>query len=117
MKIVIAIARILGWLAVIVIGIVSVVPGDMRPHTGASGHLEHAIAYVIGTALMSFGYGGRHYPTGVALFLVLFAGFLETAQLLIPGRGGALSDFAASAGGVFVGSTLAWTVLRTLKRA
>ena len=110
------IARIIGWLAVLGIGVLSLVPGDMRPHTGASGKFEHAAAYFVTAAILAFGYESRRHAMAVALLLCFYAAVLEMAQLLVPGRIAALAGFAASVSGVFIGSALGWIVLRAIRR-
>ena len=43
-------SRAIGLACVAAIIVLSLLPGDERPHTGASGQIEHAIAY-FGTAV------------------------------------------------------------------
>ena len=38
-------ARVLVWLSVVAITVLSLLPGDYRPHTGAPGRVEHFAAY------------------------------------------------------------------------
>jgi len=63
------IGRLLGWLAVIVIAILSLVPGDIRPHTGAPGALEHLAAYLGTAGLLTFGYGGKRSPVAIIFYM------------------------------------------------
>ena len=35
-------ARVLVWLSVVAITVLSLLPGDYRPHTGAPGRVEHS---------------------------------------------------------------------------
>jgi hypothetical protein len=44
------------WGAVATIAVLSLVPGDLRPHTEAPGYLEHVAAYFITAILLSLGY-------------------------------------------------------------
>jgi VanZ like family len=108
------IARLIGYLAVIAIGILSLVPGDMRPHTGAPGTFEHVAAYLGTAGLLTFGYGEKR-PAITVLSLSLYSAAFEIAQTQIPGRHAAFSDFLASTIGAIVGSALAWTALKALK--
>jgi hypothetical protein len=108
-------ARLIGWLAVIAIGVLSLVPGDMRPHTGAPGAFEHVVAYFGTAGLLTFGYGERRTAIAIALSLPLYSAAFEIAQSQIPGRHAAFSDFVASTIGVIVGSVLAWIALKALE--
>jgi VanZ family protein len=100
-------ARISGWLAIIVIIVLSVVPGNERPHTGASGHSEHFSAYLITATLLAFAY--PHHTATIALGLPLLSGLLEIAQIFIPGRHAGFDDFVASSLGA--GAGLVWSSL------
>jgi hypothetical protein len=110
------IARLLGWFAVIVIAILSLVPGDIRPHTGAPGALEHLAAYLGTAGLLTFGYGGKRSPVAIILSLSFYSAVFEIAQIQILGRHAAFSDFVASTTGAIVGSALVWIVLKALER-
>lgn len=109
-------ARLLGWLAVIAIGLLSLVPSDMRPHTGAPGPLEHVAAYFGTAGLLTFSYKKMCHPLVIVLCLSIYSAALEIAQIQIPGRHAAFFDFAASTTGAVIGSALAWIVLRALPR-
>jgi hypothetical protein len=89
-------ARIFGWLAVIVIVVLSVVPGDARPHTGASGYFEHIAAYLITAGLLTFGYEARHSPVIIAIGLSALSGLMEILQIYVPGRHAGFDDLAVS---------------------
>jgi len=95
-------ARVAGWLAVIAIVIVSLVPGDLRPHLAASNKLEHFSAYFVAAMLLRIGHTRRQTSLGIAVLLPILAGSLEIAQLWIPGRHARLTDFAVSSFGVWV---------------
>jgi len=103
------IARLLAIACTIAILYLSLVPGELRPQSGASGHFEHFMAYA-GTA---FFYAlGTHMRQRIALAiaLALLSGLLEIAQLYIPNRTGEWPGFAASSLGAlagFVAGTLA----------
>jgi VanZ family protein len=111
------VARAAGFLAVLVIATLSLVPGDMRPHTGMPKELEHVVAYMLTAGLLAFGYGKRHYPSVIVLFLSFYSAGLEIAQLEIPGRTGNFEDFFVSTIGALVGGTIAWLILRTFPRS
>ena len=108
------IARLIGWLAVFAIGVLSLVPGDIRPHTGAPGIFEHVAAYLGAAGLLIFGNGERRSSIATVLSLPLYSAALEIAQTQIPGRHPAFSDFIASTIGVIGGFALAWIALKAL---
>jgi VanZ family protein len=105
-----------GFLAIIIIAVLSLVPGSMRPHTGAPSQFEHVAAYVLAAGLLTVGYDNRRYPAVIALFLSIFSGALEIAQIQIPGRNAAVLDFVASSLGALIGCSLAWFAVRVLSR-
>jgi hypothetical protein len=100
-------ARLTSWLVVLALVILSVVPGDMRPHTGLPGAVEHFGLYLAVCALLAVGYERRVAASVVALVLSLAAANLELVQLLVPHRYPGWLDVAASAGGAFAGAGLA----------
>ena len=108
-------AQLFGWLAVIAIGVLSLVPGELRPHTGAPGPIEHVAAYFGTAGLLTFGYRKGCHPLVIVLCLSIYSAALEIAQIQIPGRHATFFDFAASTTGAVIGSALVWIVLRTLQ--
>jgi VanZ family protein len=87
--------------------ILSIVPGNDRPHTGYSGNIEHFIAYA-GTALFT----STFLPPmrGWRTVLILSAASLsfEIAQIYIPGRGPGIDNWLASTAGAVVGTVFAF---------
>jgi len=100
--------KIAGGLAVVVFAVLSLVPWQFRPHTGAPGPLEHIAAYTIIGGLLTFGYHRRSQPFIVVLSLSLCAAILEIAQIWVPGRDPKFIDFAASSAGALIGSAMVW---------
>jgi VanZ family protein len=77
-------ARIIAWVLVFVLTLLSVVPPWLRPTTNVSHNVEHfAALFVTGVA---FGLGYSRRPVIVALVLVFFCGAIEIVQLLVPRR-------------------------------
>jgi hypothetical protein len=109
-----SLSRLIGLLAVVTIAILSLVPGTLRPHTGAPGTLEHISAYLLTAGFLCFGFGNIRNAILIALCLSIFSGALEIAQIYIPGRHAGFLDFVASSTGAFIGAALAWIVLRAL---
>ena len=108
--------KIAGGLAVVAFAVLSLVPRELRPHTGAPGPLEHLAAYAIAAGLLTFGYDKRRQPFVIVLSLCLYAAILEIAQIWVPGRNPQFIDFAASSAGALIGAALAWIGLRATKR-
>ena len=104
--------KIAGALAVVAFAVLSLVPWQLRPHTGAPESLEHVAAYALAGALLTFGYRKRSQPFIIVLSLSLYAAILEIAQIWVPGRNPQFIDFVASSAGALIGSVLAWIGLR-----
>jgi len=107
--------KIAGWLAVVAFAVLSLVPWELRPHTGVPGPLEHVAAYAIVGGLLTFGYHKHGQPLTVVLSLSLYAAILEIAQIWAPGRDPKFIDFAASSAGALIGSVLVWIGLRATR--
>ena len=97
--------RWLAWIAVIAIAVLSLVPGEFRPHfTTSHFNIEHFAAYFLTSAAVALAYRGTtHSVLAIVFFLVIYAGLLETAQLWIPGREARFTDFIASTLGILAG--------------
>jgi peptidoglycan/LPS O-acetylase OafA/YrhL len=113
--------RVVAWLAVLMIVMLSVVPGRMRPHAMASGHLEHFTAYFIAGSLLAIGYPRARQWVASAIILALCGGMLEIIQLWIPHRLSRMSDFLASVTGawsgiIVIGAVMSLAALRGRKR-
>jgi hypothetical protein len=103
--------RITACAAVAILGLLSLVPGEIRPATGVGGTIEHVVAYAGTTLLLILGY--QNALTCFAVMLT-YAACLEIAQLWIPGRHSGLAGYLASASGVALGSAIAWLASTTL---
>jgi VanZ family protein len=108
--------KIAAGLAVIAFAVLSLVPRELRPHTGVPGPLEHVAAYAIVGGLLTFGYHKRSQPFIVVFSLSLYAAILEIAQIWVPGRDPKFIDFVASSAGALIGSALAWIGLGATHR-
>jgi hypothetical protein len=98
--------RIEAWLAVLIVIVLSVIPGNMRPHVLANGYYEHFTAYFITGSLMGIGYSRPKQLLSSAIMLALCGGTLEIVQLWIPDRTADVGDFAASAFGAWAALVL-----------
>ena len=99
--------RAAGWLVIIVIIILSLVPAQARPHSGASGGFEHLLAYLSAGILLGFGYPDRKARIKLGVLLIVLAGGLEILQLWVPGRHSELAGFLGSFSGATLGMAAA----------
>jgi VanZ family protein len=97
--------RWLAWIAVIALAVLSLVPGEFRPHfTTSQYNIEHFAAYFLTSAVVALAYRATiQSALAIVFFLAIYAGLLETAQLWIPGREARFTDFIASTLGVVAG--------------
>lgn len=94
------------WLspaAVAVLTVLSLVPGEDRPHTGASGNVEHFAAYAITAGLIAAGFPA--WPAGwILAALSTASASFEILQIWIPGRSAGVGNWAASTAGACLGT-------------
>jgi hypothetical protein len=107
--------RLGAGLAVLTITILSVVPGNVRPHILGNDRFEHFAAYFLTASLCAIGCPMQMFASGV--LLVIGAGSLELAQLWIPGRMASAGEFAMSAIGTWAGLLTILAVRRAHERA
>jgi VanZ family protein len=100
------IMQVAGYLAVLLIGVVSLLPGTLRPQTGVPGQFEHLIAYFSASVVLALR-ADLSPRWSASLLLVPYAGGLELAQLFIPGRHARLSDFLFNSIGAALGALAA----------
>ena len=95
----------LAWIAVIALAVLSLVPGEFRPHVITLNYnIEHFAAYFLTSAVVALAYRATIQSVlAIVFFLVIYAGLLETAQLWIPGREARFADFIASTLGILAG--------------
>ena len=110
------ILQLLGWIAVILLAILSLLPGEHRPNVLVSGQAEHLVAYALTSVTLIGGYWHSRRNFTIALGLTLYAGLLEALQLWVSGRVGQFSDFAMSTLGVWVGLFLLTMGARLFRR-
>lgn len=107
--------RLLAWVCVGLLAVLSLLPAEEMVRTSLSGHVEHAMAYAGTALLLRLGYP-EHKVWRTALALVLYAGMLEYLQHYSPGRGPTVADWLASSTGVPIGLGGAHVVGRMLGR-
>ena len=106
--------RLAGWIGVLIIAVLSLVPGAERPHTGAPSQIEHYSAYLLVGFVLALGYIQNRGVVTIGLLLVFYACLLEFAQLFIPGRYARVVDALVSAMGAWTGIMLAFVFHRNL---
>jgi VanZ family protein len=89
------------------IAILSLVPGYLRPHTGAPGSVEHFAAYLVVAGAFAMGLRSERSLLAIVLGLMLAAGLFELLQIDIPGRSPGLTGFISSSLGAWTGLALA----------
>ena len=108
------IARVVGWLAVAAIIVLSLVPPGARPTTSFPHKIEHAGIFLLDG--IAFGVVYRGYERLSSLGAVIFCAGIELAQLVIPGRHARLGDFFVDAIAVCIGIFAASTLARVMRR-
>ena len=98
-------ARIAAWVLTAVVILLSLVPPSLRPETSTPHGVEHFTIYA--ATGFAFGLGYKHRHDLLAILLVIFTGFIEIAQLFVPGRHARLSDFIVDAIAACVGLVIA----------
>ena len=91
------------WVALSLLAILSLVPGEWRPHTGYPGHAEHFVAYFLTALPMGLAWPSRRTRARSVAYLSACAGAFEILQNFSPGRGPAVSDWAFSSAGAACG--------------
>jgi len=109
MKIVV---RVGAALALLAIGVLSLVPGEDRPHTGFPGGLEHVAAYIGAGFLLKLAYYGRLSALSVVLMLTAYGALLELGQRWAPGRHGQVIDIVPDFAGALIGVLVAVALAR-----
>ena len=95
---------------IVLLVVLSWLPGSAMVRTGAGGRLEHATAYFLTAIIMGLAYRATPRLLVQVLLIVALAAILEVGQLYVPDRTSALLDFAASSAGATLGGCLMWSV-------
>ena len=102
--------QVIAWACLAAIIVLSLVSPSLRPVTQVPHNLEHLAIFALTGLALGLGYPGRLART-MAL-LVIFAGAVELAQLITPGRHSRLIDFIVDALSACAGAWLAALVVR-----
>ena len=106
-------ARILAWIGILAIIVLSVIPANDRPVSGVGQGLEHFNAFALVGGAFAIGY--RFLLIRLLVLAVFFCGGIELLQVPLPTRHARVSDFLVNSVGacfailcVFV-ATQIWT--------
>lgn len=105
--------RILAWMLIGAIVILSLVPSSLRPVTGAPHDIEHFAIFTLCGYAFGLGYRSRHLLHAVAL--VMFAGSIELLQFTATGRHARTLDFIIDAIASCVGVLIGWVTLKVTR--
>lgn len=86
----------------LVITVLSLLPGNERPHTGFSGNIEHVVAYAGTACFVALALLRRPIAVLVIAFSAASA-FFEICQIWIPGRSAGFDNWFASTLGALIG--------------
>ena len=102
--------RSIAWACLVGIVILSLVSPSLRPITRLPHNLEHLAIFAITGLALGLGYPG--YLVRHVVLLMLFAGAIELAQFVTPGRHPRLVDFVVDAASACAGAVLAALIVR-----
>jgi VanZ family protein len=106
--------RVLTWVCVVILAVLSLLPAQYMVRTGLPGALEHFVAYAGSAAIAVVGYGRRRSAACVIAGFPVYAGVLEYLQNFSPGRDATIADVAVSALGALCGGIAAGLLWRRL---
>lgn len=104
-------ARILAWIGILAIVILSVIPAAERPVTNFGQLSEHFTAFALVAGAFAIGYDLSF--ARLMLFAFLFCGALELLQAPLPTRHARVSDFIID----FVASCVAFGLVHIAKKS
>jgi hypothetical protein len=93
--------RVLAWLGVAAIVVLSVVPAVDRPVTGVGQFSEHFVAFSLVAGIFAIGY--RFSFVRLLLLALIFCGGVELLQVPLPTRHARLSDLVIDFGAACFG--------------
>lgn len=100
------------------IAVLSLVPGEYRPHSYImSDGYEHALAYALTALIVALLPPGNLRLRWLCTALLLYSGVLEVLQTWVPGRTASIGDFIASGTGIALGFLIAAIVKPRIMRA
>lgn len=105
-----------GWIraaavaCIVLIAILSLIPGNWQRRTGLPGPVEHFMAYFATGAILAIALPERRSPFWAAAALFAYAGLLEVLQNFSPGRDPSVTDAVVSGAGALAGIFTIWTI-------
>jgi VanZ family protein len=93
--------RIVAWLLLSAIVVLTVVPPSSRPTTFVPHKIEHASIFLAAGISFGIAYLGREWLLSIGA--IVFCAALELTQLYVPGRHARLSDFIVDATAAVLG--------------
>lgn len=84
----------------LLLAVLSWLPGDDLPRSGLSGKFEHFIAYAGAMLVGGLAWPAPQYGVRLAGGLAAYAAVMELGQLVAPGRHASIWDFLAGTAGV-----------------
>src|SRR5262249_21730858 len=103
--------RVMAWLFLSAIVVLTVVPPDSRPVTFVPHNIEHAAIFMAAGILFGTAYLGSKWLLSIGA--IVFCAAIELAQLYVPGRHARLGDFVIDATAAVLGVFLGRILLRT----
>jgi VanZ family protein len=103
--------QVIAWVSLAAIVALSLVSPAWRPVTVLPHNVEHLAIFAIAGFALALGYPG--HVSRLMVLLVIFAGAVELAQFVTPGRHPRLIDFVVDAASACAGALLAALVGRT----
>ena len=95
------VGRATGWLILVAIIVLSLVPPGDRPSTFVPHKMEHAGIFLFDGVAFGIAYCNHQWLASV--IAVIFCAGLEFAQMAVPGRHARLSDFIVDAIAICLG--------------
>ncbi|MBX3499307.1 MAG: VanZ family protein [Alphaproteobacteria bacterium] len=90
----------------LLLAVLSWLPGEELPRTGLAGKIEHFVAYAGTMLLGGLAWPARRHAPPLIGGLCAYAAMMELGQLVAPGRHASVWDFLAGAAGVVTTAVL-----------
>jgi VanZ family protein len=110
------IVRVLAWACLATVAILSLVPGELRPHSFLPGQAEHFIAYAVAGLLLALAYWSTRQRILGWLCGSIASGGFEILQNFVPRRSPSIWDALASVAGLTFGILLGAALSRKHRR-
>ena len=105
-------ARSAAFLALLAIGVLSLLPGDARPDLSPfPGQVQHVVAYAVATVFLVAAFSEKISAFRIVALLTAYGSVLEIGQLWVPGRTARLTDIGADLLGAVIGALIGAFIL------